>query len=238
MKQIPDGWKEQDGVLLFTREPCTSKIVQIGDKYAAFLSINDSPWLELQSGSLQNLIEASLRCIDAYFHDEKNTADPDELTVNDLPVIHMKVSNDIMRASGSSPYSWSIYAEKEDVHSARCQIKVDGKRIADITVHADNPLISLSDEVQAVCSAIVWSGLRSVYYTRKKAAGAWRIMEALEQIALYQPIWPGDVVSKKWLRDLERAGMVVRNESGNIVLSERGRDLWDMIVEVKTHSIA
>lgn len=87
-----------------------------------------------------------------------------------LPSVLLEVrSPDIAMAEsepGAEP-TWHIFAERENspsplrrVEGARTQIHVDDSLVADVTIY---PLTteSLTDGVQAVASAILWSALRA-----------------------------------------------------------------------------
>ena len=79
-----------------------------------------------------------------------------------LPTIYLQVDGHVAKASGSEPCDWSIYSEKEYEFGGRTIVKVDGKLMADITIHPTNGN-ALSDEVQTVAAALVWSGMRAWY---------------------------------------------------------------------------
>lgn len=87
-----------------------------------------------------------------------------------LPEILLKVNGYVFAAGSESgeDIQWSIYSEAEDYSRARTKIRVDNKLIADITIHNMTGSFNktLPEEVQAVSSAIVWSGIRSVRLKR------------------------------------------------------------------------
>ena len=78
--------------------------------------------------------------------------------MSDLPVISLHASGDVLTGKGEQ---WSIRAEREGRCSARTAVKVGGVLVADVTIHAGHQ-DDLSDEVQAVAAALVWSALRAI----------------------------------------------------------------------------
>ena len=62
----------------------------------------------------------------------------------------------------------------------------------------------------------------------------WRLMEQFDAIAEREPVWPGDLISKKHTKILEDAGLVMRDDDGMFVLSPNGRHIyrfWRMLPE-------
>jgi len=60
----------------------------------------------------------------------------------------------------------------------------------------------------------------------------WRIMEELENIFLNQPVFPGNIISKDYLKSLTKAKLVMRNSSGDVILSPGGwklMHLWNRL---------
>lgn len=91
---------------------------------------------------------------------------------NGLPSVMLGVDRDTAAASGATAdeIEWSIRAEAEGAGSARCAVHVDGRPVADITVHEQPATeVPLVMEVQEVCAALVWSAIRAV---RANRAGA------------------------------------------------------------------
>jgi hypothetical protein len=83
-----------------------------------------------------------------------------------LPDVLLAVTGDVARAGGVwCGLPWRIYAESAG-DAARVQVRVaprPGERathVADVTVHAPYDQ-SLTDEVQAVAAALLWSRLRA-----------------------------------------------------------------------------
>ena len=77
-----------------------------------------------------------------------------------LPSVHLSVSGDVFMASGSSPCPWSIRAEAETGHAARTRICVDGREVADVTIHGRFGY-TLPEETQEVAAGLLWSALRA-----------------------------------------------------------------------------
>jgi hypothetical protein len=86
-----------------------------------------------------------------------------------LPTIALSVDGHVTKASGSEPCDWSIYSEHEADDRGRTRVKVDGRLMADITIHPTNGN-SLSDEVQTVAAGLVWSGIRA-WHRRNHSLG-------------------------------------------------------------------
>ena len=78
----------------------------------------------------------------------------------EMPTIHLEVSGFSARDSGDTPCPWRVHAEKESDTSWRVGVLVAGARVADVTVHSPSEA-GLTDEVQAIASALVWSAIRS-----------------------------------------------------------------------------
>ena len=88
-----------------------------------------------------------------------------------LPEVLLAVTGDVARAGGVwCGLPWRIYAESVG-DAARVQVRVaprPGERaahVADVTVHAPYDQ-SLTDEVQAVAAALLWSRLRCGWLER------------------------------------------------------------------------
>lgn len=79
-----------------------------------------------------------------------------------LPHVRLSVSGDVFRAGSSMPVPWEIYAEAESPNAARTRITLDGRVMADVTIHANE--IPLPEEVQEVSAAILWSAIRSWWW--------------------------------------------------------------------------
>lgn len=92
-----------------------------------------------------------------------------------LPHIQLKIRGHVFEAAGGEPVPWVIYAEAlmEPEHAARTRIMVDGKRVADVTIHSPGGDIELVQEVQEVAAALVWSAIRSVLM-KTRAELAWK----------------------------------------------------------------
>jgi len=74
-----------------------------------------------------------------------------------IPIVHLTgARGDVLSASGDD---WKVYAEREDEGSARCQVWLEAKLIADITVHA--PDADLASDAQSICAALLWSTIRA-----------------------------------------------------------------------------
>ena len=133
-------------------------------------------------------------------------------------------------AAGDNPMLWSVWAEMETDYEARCQVKVLDTIVADISVHSpdrDNLPYRITD----VCQSILWSKLLEAKQNEDKK-NVWKVLEDFVNIAIYQPLWPGDVVSKAYLKRLEAAGLVKRTDSGHIILSGKGKQLWVRLKEI------
>ena len=80
-----------------------------------------------------------------------------------LPDVMIEVIGDTFSCVGADPLSWKIYAEVTGPgeESARTQITIAGRMIADITIHVTHRDL-LVNEVQEVSAAILWSALRSI----------------------------------------------------------------------------
>ena len=87
--------------------------------------------------------------------------------MNNSPSSMLVVNGNIARSWSElgAEVEWSIYAEVESEGRARTRISVDGRIVADITIHAAAGQ-NLTDEVQAVSAALVWSAIRSVRLAR------------------------------------------------------------------------
>jgi hypothetical protein len=85
------------------------------------------------------------------------------IITTDLPDVLLEISNCVGRAEGvtEDSISWGIYVEFESDDAAWCAIKINDKRVANITVHKTREL-KIEDEAQCICAALVWSGIRSV----------------------------------------------------------------------------
>lgn len=80
----------------------------------------------------------------------------------DFPHVLLAVSGDVFHASGVAfNVQWSIRAEAETDTAARTSVRVDGRQVADITVHAETR-DALVEETQSVSAALVWSAMRAV----------------------------------------------------------------------------
>lgn len=88
---------------------------------------------------------------------------------SDLPSVVLTISGDVFHAKGQTGdvIDWSIHAEAEHDDEARCRVVVDGRQVADISVHA-HPA-DLVTEVQTIGAALVWSAIRSVRMNRPAA---------------------------------------------------------------------
>jgi hypothetical protein len=52
-------------------------------------------------------------------------------------------------------------------------------------------------------------------------------MEQFEAIAVHQPVFPGDLISKRMTLILTRAGLVRRDRDGNVMLTMDGVVVWE-----------
>jgi len=62
----------------------------------------------------------------------------------------------------------------------------------------------------------------------------WRAMEQLEAIWSREPVYAGDLISKKMTLALVKGGLVMRDEEANFVLTPNGRmlmKLWKPVSE-------
>ena len=86
----------------------------------------------------------------------------------ELPEIYVVIRGDTLQADGGSPCPWSIYSENID-GTGETRVVVNGSTVATVCI---KPLFneSLTDAVQAVGSAIVWSGIRAFLRDRDKGA--------------------------------------------------------------------
>lgn len=59
-------------------------------------------------------------------------------------------------------------------------------------------------------------------------------MEQFDAIADREPVWPGDLISKRHTKLLENAGLVKRDEEGLVILTPNGLQLyyfWSILPE-------
>jgi len=59
-----------------------------------------------------------------------------------------------------------------------------------------------------------------------KKTPRWYLMEQFEAIADREPVFPGDLISKKHTKLLEEARLVMRNDEGDFELTPNGRYLY------------
>ena len=93
-----------------------------------------------------------------------------DLALAMLPWVRLSVEGNVFSDRGSTPFPWSIRAEAETESSARTAITINSELLADITIHQLPGKDSLTEEVQAVGAAILWSGMRSLLIKRSRAA--------------------------------------------------------------------
>lgn len=75
------------------------------------------------------------------------------------PPVQFEITGAVAKAGGLvRGHEWHIRAEAEAEDRARCVVVVDGRVIADITVHPNGH--DLAQEAQDICAALLWSHLR------------------------------------------------------------------------------
>lgn len=84
-----------------------------------------------------------------------------------LPPVHLSVDGDTFYAEGNDPVKWSIYAEADELASARTHIAVADKVVSNVTIHAPSRTLLLN-EVQEVAAGLLWSAIRGWYYNQEK----------------------------------------------------------------------
>lgn len=87
---------------------------------------------------------------------ERETTMSDETVY--LPTVLLKMSGHTFRDSGSNPVPWDIYGEAETDDAIRARVTVNGRVVADVTVHPNGN--NVAREAQEVCAALLWSAIR------------------------------------------------------------------------------